>query len=330
VPQSLLGVAIGYVALPLVLSHQPAAVVHASREYLLSIPLILVTQYGLSILQGQQRFAALNTLRSVLPFGYLGGIAVLAWLGRLDVLDVIGWLLLLNALVLALTVATLSALSDRVWTWPVPALGRRMLGYGAKVQLGEASQLANLRLDQTVMAAWLAPAQLGVYVAALSAANVPAVLSNAIRSVSTPRIAARASTGERVTLLRSTCRAYLRWSVAGSFLLALIIPIVLPRVFGEQFREAIAVAEILLIATFLAGFKDILAGASQAFDDPWLSSRAEICGVVITVAVLAVALPRWGVSGAAVTSVVANAAVLALTAIAFRRRHQVSLLSAPQ
>ena len=55
-PQSLLGIAIGYIALPFVLSHQTVAVVQASRGYLLSIPLILVTQYGLSILQGQQRF----------------------------------------------------------------------------------------------------------------------------------------------------------------------------------------------------------------------------------------------------------------------------------
>ena len=71
--QGAVAILAGFFALPWLLRSQTAAVVAASRVYLLVIPLSLLTQYGISILQGQMRIAAFNWLRIILPAGYLPG-----------------------------------------------------------------------------------------------------------------------------------------------------------------------------------------------------------------------------------------------------------------
>jgi hypothetical protein len=58
------------------------------------------------------------------------------------------------------------------------------------------------------------------------------------------------------------------------------------------------------------GAKDVLAGSAQAAGHPWLSSRAELVSLGVTVAALAVLLPLLGVMGAALASVLAYSTAL--------------------
>src|SRR5438132_10966330 len=70
---SAIALPIGYVTLPWLLKSQTAAVVNASRLFLLVIPLSLVSQFGIGILDGRLRMVASNWLRIIVPFGYLVG-----------------------------------------------------------------------------------------------------------------------------------------------------------------------------------------------------------------------------------------------------------------
>src|SRR5215813_13057129 len=60
VAQGLFAISIGFVILPLLLPSQAKSVVSASRVYLFVVPLALVTQCGMSILQGRMRIAMVN------------------------------------------------------------------------------------------------------------------------------------------------------------------------------------------------------------------------------------------------------------------------------
>lgn len=322
--QSAAAIAIGYAALPWLLHSQSEVVVDAARWYLLVIPLALVSQYGVSLLQGQMRMTAFNLLRLILPVGYLSGTVLLKAVDELS---------LSNIILLHLALSGLGALGALAALWqagvrPQLRIDRELtLGmgkYGVKVQAGVVTGVANQNLDQMVMAAWLPPVDLGLYVAAVSAATLPQIFSQAVQTVSTPGMMQKESPAERTAVLQRVFQRY--WLLSGVMVLGLgaALPVAIPLVFGAAFRGAIGPAEILLLGMFLLGAKDVLAGGAHAMGDPWLSSKAQIYAVGVTVAMLSVLMPLMGIWGAAIASAAAYGTQLAVVVYGLRRRHAVS------
>jgi O-antigen/teichoic acid export membrane protein len=288
------------------LASQSAYVVAAARLYLFLIPLSLATQYCMSILQGKMQILRFNFLRVIIPAGYLIGTVALIGTQLLTLKSIIVLHLVLN--VGALAAAVFSLLRARIklgWRADV-CLAKEMLRYGFRVQLGDISVLGNQRLDQVMIAAWLSPVQLGLYVAAVSAAGLGRLLATAVRMVVTPTIARKASANERAALAQGVFRRYWGMSLPAAVVIGLLMPIAIPRVFGADFRSAIWVAEILLLGVLLEGAKTVLTGAAQALGRPLLSSRAEVIGLVATCVSLIVLLPLLKIMGAAIASVMAS------------------------
>jgi len=305
--QGAAAVLIGFVVLPWLLRSQPQSVITTSRLFLLVIPISLISQYGVSVLQGQMRIRIFNWLRVILPAGYLIGTIVLIAIGRLGLVTIIVLHLVLNGLVLLATLTALTKSGVRLVGALNKSLIKQMIQYGAKVHVGSVSGLANSSLDQVLIAAVLPSRSLGLYVGAVGAAGLAQVFSIAVQMVSTPSIAQRTLESERAALLRSVFRRYWILSVPMSVAIAAILPIGIPLVFGTEFREAIWTAEILLIGSLLIGARDVLSGGANALGDPWLTSKAQLWAMVATVVLLSVLLPVLGIIGAATASAVAYA-----------------------
>jgi O-antigen/teichoic acid export membrane protein len=325
--QGVVALVIGYVALPYLLHSQTAAVVNAGRLYLLFIPMSLSTQYGISILQGRMHMKAFNWLRIIVPCGYLAGTLTLATVGRLVLLNIVVLHLCLNVIVWVGTLAFLFKLGMRPSFRIEKEVGKQMLKYGAKVEVGNVSGLANQSLDQVLMAAWLPPAYLGLYVVAVSSAGVCQVFSQAVQMVSTPSITQLESRAERASALQGVFRRY--WLL--SFLMALAIsaalPIAIPVVFGIRFKAAIWPAEVLLLGMFLAGAREVLAGGARALGDPWLGSKAQLGALAVTVLLLYLLLPKMGIMGAAIATTVACGMQLLIVVAGLRSSHAIPAMS---
>jgi len=319
--QGLAGAAIGFFLLPLLLASQHANVVAAGRVYLLVVPISLVTLCATGVLQGSRRILAFNGVRLIVPGGYLAGALVLVFLHVVTPLTIVLLHLLLNLATLSACVVALGAVLRQADFRPSLAYVKRLVRYGVKVQLGDTSQLANLRLDQVLMAAWLRPRELGLYVVAVNASSLVSLVSTAVRMVSVPSIAQLEGSGARMSLVGSTFREYWIVSLFGTLVLAILLPYALPVFFGSPFSPAVAPAEVLLVASFALGAKDVLSGAAQALGDPWLGSRAELVSLPVTVVLLFVLIPRDGIMGAAISSLAAYATQLAVTVVGFRVRH---------
>ncbi|MBM4268629.1 MAG: hypothetical protein FJ144_18790 [Deltaproteobacteria bacterium] len=322
--QSAVLLVVGFVALPWTLQSQSSEVIELARLYLAVIPLSLCSQNALSTIQARLHLRAFNVLRTVTPAGYFAGCALLSLSGTLDVRAAIWMQLALNALSVVSTLAYVrfAGIASRL-ELDRPLAGS-MLSYGFRVQAGEVSSGLNLRLDQAVMAAWLPPAQLGVYVAAVAAASPAQILATAVRMVTVPLIA-RAPASDQARLVEAAVRRYAVASLAFALLLALALPALVPLVFGSEFSPAVPVAEVLLLGTVLMGAKDVLAGGAQAVGRPWLASRCELVALVVTAAGLAALLPLFGVMGAAIASVLAYGTALGLLVIGSVREFGLSL-----
>ena len=83
-------------------------------------------------------------------------------------------------------------------------------------------------------------------------------------------------------------------------------------------------AEILLVASMFMGAKNVLSSGAMALGDPWLMSKANMVALPITVGLLFLLLPVWGLMGAALASAAAYLAELAVVIYGLNRRHSIS------
>jgi O-antigen/teichoic acid export membrane protein len=324
---SCIALPISFMLLPWLLKSQTADVVSASRLYLAVIPLSLINQFGLGVLQGRLRISELNWLRTVIPVGYLLGTVLFMALGRLTLANIIVLHLGLNATAMLCTLATLARSGIYPGFQTDTALARQMLSYGAKVHVGQISGLANVSLDQVLIAAWLPPAYLGLYVIAVSSAGLSQLFSGAVQTVTMPGIAQKESVAERGALLQDVFRRYWLLSILMMLTLGAILPFVIPIVFGAAFKPSVWPAEILLLASLFMGAKQVLGGGAVALGNPWLGSKANLIALAVTVVLLSALLPVIGIMGAAIATTAAYSVELAVVIYGLRSTHSISPVS---
>jgi O-antigen/teichoic acid export membrane protein len=102
------------------------------------------------------------------------------------------------------------------------------------------------------------------------------------------------------------------WVLAGSsavcVVLALVVPWALPALFGPPFRGAVAPLFVLLPGQLLWNAAQVFKTRLDADNRPGAGSRAIALGACITVVGVPVAVPRWGIMGAAVVTTLSQAA----------------------
>jgi O-antigen/teichoic acid export membrane protein len=315
---------LAFIALPILLKSQSAYVISASRAYLIVIPLSLITQFGMGVLQGRLRLVELNWLRVIIPTGYLAGTIVLMAMGRLTLIHILILHMGLSVVALVSTLAVLSRAGIRPGVQTDAGLAKQMLSYGAKVHVGQVSGLANVSLDQVLMAAWLPPAYLGLYVVAVSSAGLSQMLAQAVQTVTMPGIAREPSDTQRGTILQSVFRRYWLLSLGIMLAMALVLPLLIPIIFGRAFAPAIWPAEILLLASCFKGAEQVLGGGAGASGNPWLGSKASLVALLVTMGLLYALLRRIGIMGAAIATAAAYLAELTVVIYGLRRTHSIS------
>jgi O-antigen/teichoic acid export membrane protein len=283
----------------------------------LAMPILLVEALLLECLVGLERWRRLIVAQFI-PFAVpFVGIVVLYPLHRLTVstaaaLIITGALLAMVPALPLLTAGGRPAFSLRLATEGVR--------FGLKSWLGGLAQLANLRLDQFLMIAVVTPRELGWYAVASSFSGASTAVSGALA----PPLMTRVAAGETELLPRAV-RIILVGTAAFNILLGLATPILFGDLLGPQFRGAILMAIVLLIATVPLIGGSVLSSGLQADGAPMIPSIAEAAALVITVVGLAILLPPLGGLGAAVVSLAAYSTSFLLQLVMARRRSGVPL-----
>lgn len=301
---------IGYMILPFVMPQQSPSVVWLSKVYLLYMPVSLATLYLMSILQGRLLMIRYNAVRLVIPIGYFIVTILLQTSDRLTVQSVIATNMALNVAALTVAVALIRpGISFSKIKFDC-SLAREMLTFGLKTHVGGLTSQLNVRLDQVVLAALLDPAQLGLYVAAVSASNPLQIVPSAVRMVATPAIAASRTVSDQAQHITKVMGTYWSSTLLVYPPLAISLPVLIPLVYGEEFRTAILAAQILLVGAVFQGGKLILGGVSQALNRPWVSSKAELVGLLGSGVGVVVLVPILGINGAAIAIALSSLLVL--------------------
>jgi O-antigen/teichoic acid export membrane protein len=322
-PQAVLLMIFGYLLIPVVLRQHRPEVVDAARFYLLFIPLNLLTSYSMSALQAVLELTWYNVLRVLVTVSYLGSIIMLALSDRVSVANLTWGLLLANGLTACVSIILIIAKLKPVFGGAYHQM-KSIIAYGLRSHVGGIANILNVQMDQLLMSAFLSPAQLGYYSVAATVGGAGKIVSMVFRIVSFPVIAS-AEVHDKKKEISRYARMNLSMLLAATVLIALALPFAIPILYTASFSPSILPAELLSVATVFLGVGLVLGTGLKGMAMPGEVSKAEILAFGVTFVGLAVFLPRLGILGAALTSLVAYSTSALFLAWRLSRKGQIPL-----
>jgi O-antigen/teichoic acid export membrane protein len=304
--QSTILIAIGFVVVPSILRDGGA---WHGLLFLAFIPMNLAALSIMGVLNGLERYRSFQGLRTLVTVLATCSIITLAAVGRLGVGTAVGAYLLANAITL---IAAWLSVRGAVGRLEVSrSVARGLIVFGSKSQTSGVSSMLNERLDQLVISAFLAPAQLGYYVVAVTLTSLTSLVGTSVGFVALPAVSRLTDRDELLARVRFLVVVTAGASIAVSAPLIVLAPIMTRLFFGSAYLPTTTVCRILLAAVVMLSVSRALAAMLKGLGQPIDAGIADGIGLVVTIVCLAVFLPAFGLMGAALASALAYAATLA-------------------
>jgi O-antigen/teichoic acid export membrane protein len=285
-----------------------------------AVPLFVNFNILTAILQGANRFQAMNLMVLVRPLGMaflmVAGMAA----GGLDLTGVLIFWTVSSFLtmVAGLALVGLRHLHLPTALWPRWAVLKEQVGFGLQGQIGNLLQLLNYRLDSFLVLAFVNTAGVGLYAVGVAVAEGIWFVANAVSVVLLPRLT-HADPEDAARLTPVACRNTLLVSLAAAVGAGVLAPVLVEPIFGPDFGPSVTAVYWLLPGTVaLAGTK-ILASYVFSQGKPLVNSYVTLATVATTVLFDLALIPSFGVSGAAAASSIAYGLSLVLSLIVFSR-----------
>jgi O-antigen/teichoic acid export membrane protein len=306
VPFVLVALAAGAWLLPRVLSDQTMDVRQVATVSLLLVPLLILSTAPSHALRGVGRYRAWNVLRLVAP---------LAWLMTLVAVRGTDHATVPTLAVAFIGATALAALVTHLHAWwtlagpaaPEGALVRPMLAYSAPTMAATIPRWLNLRLDQLIVIALLDARALGLYGVAVAWSAAAHPLAEVVAHNAVPALAGTKDTWQRARLVYRTGAVA---AIGTSVLLLAATPILLPLIFGAEFRPAIPVALVMVFAGAVEAINSVGAECLRGVGRPRAVPVAECVGLAVTLVALPLLVLMAGIVGAAAASLLTYTAIL--------------------
>lgn len=294
------------------------------RIYQINIPAALFLDLMRGLLEGTRRFGWAGIARLIF-FGVQGlGFAGLWSFGRLTVTTAtVTMISAQTASMLMALIAVWNELRPR-WrpSWPE---FKTSMKYALRDYPGGVADFTTLRLDQLMLGAMASNVAIGLYVVAVRLSEMTTLVADAIADALMPEVAASKSSDRAELLWARSLRLAIYMHVILLPLLWLSAPIVLKTLFGENFVPATAAFRWLLIAAAVWSLGSIVISGLRGFGYPGLSTVARFSAAVVTAVGLLILLPRRGITGAAIASLIGYSVMLVIALFGFMRKRQLGL-----
>src|SRR2546430_1524130 len=165
----------------------------------------------------------------------------------------------------------------------------------------------------------------GLYVIAVRLSEMTTLAADAIADALMPEVAS-SKTANRAELL---CARSLRLAIYMHLLLLpplwLAAPLILRVLFGQGFVPATGAFRWLLVAAGVWSCGSIVINGLRGFGYPGLSTLARFSAAVFTGVALGMLLPRFGITGAAIASLIGYRVMLTIALIRLIKKRQLHL-----
>ncbi len=174
-----------------------------------------------------------------------------------------------------------------------------LFSYGMRAFGIDLLSTLSLQVDQALVAKFLIAADLGVYTVALTISRLLNTVSSSLNIVLFPK-ASSLEQDAALALVARGARLTLAATGSAAVVLALIVPRLLPIVYGPLFASSARIAQVLLIEVTIGSTVIVLAQAFLSTGRPGVVTALQGVGLLATVPLMLVCIPKFGLLGAAV------------------------------
>jgi antigen flippase len=285
----------GVLIIPRWLTQYSSEVVHFAQWAMFTAPLMLLSLIFNFVLQAREEFTLYNAVRYLNPLATLLVLVSLALIHDLTPFNA-------ALAYLAPTVPIFLWMLVRLWrlyrpTWRgMGWAAKRLTSYGVRSYGVDLVGQLSAYLDRAFVVGMLTPVSMGLYAVALSLAQMVNVFPNAAVSVLFPKASGR-SVEEAASLAGRAARGSVTMTTLAAVGLAILSPWALSIVYGREFLDAIHVFKLLLFVMVLRSVTYVLFQTFMAVGRPGLATIPQIVGLVLSVPLLLVLVPRYGLEG---------------------------------
>ncbi len=292
--------------------------------YLINIPAALLQLLMIGLLEGARRFGWGGMARLVF-FGVQGIAYLVLWLaGHLTLETATLTMILSQFSSMLFALIAVSRQLRPAWK-PSWSLWKRTFRYGARDYPGAVADFATLRMDQLLLGALASSAAIGLYVVAVRISEITAVLASSVGDAMMPEMAAATEAVKADLLLARSLRLTVYAHLTVLLPLWIAAPHILKFVYGESFLAAGSTLRVLLVASVVLSVGGIVASGLNGFGHPGLSTSARVASAIVTAVALLTLLPRFGIVGVAVASLIGYTVMLLVAFFWLVRKRKLSL-----
>ena len=293
---------------PLLLYRHPPASVFWFRLFLVLALFVLPTQNAIDYVRAQGQNIRFNVYRSLSVVGTAIGVVGLFVGGGLNLANALFATWLATAASMVIVVVAERAYPRLSRACFERRLFRLQLHYGARVFVGSLSNLVLARFDQFLMVTIVAPAQLGLYAIAVTAAGLSTPIAQGVSYALFPHLRNETDLQARNRRMWQAVRWVLLGSTALGAVLAGLGPWAIPALMGEEFRDSLPAFFVLLPGQLFWNLGLVFKTRLEADNRPGAGSSALALAAAITVVGVPVAVPLGGIVGAAGVTTISQAA----------------------
>ncbi|HXI74200.1 MAG TPA: polysaccharide biosynthesis C-terminal domain-containing protein, partial [Pyrinomonadaceae bacterium] len=204
---------------------------------------------------------------------------------------------------------------------------KHSMHYAVRDYPGGVADFTTLRLDQLVLAAMASNVAIGLYVVAVRLSEMTTLAADAISDALMPEVAASKAENKAELLWARSLRLAIYMHLVLLPPLWLVAPLLLRILFGEGFVPATGAFRWLLLAAGVWSLGSIVISGLRGFGYPGLSTVAKFSAAAVTTVGLLVLLPRLGITGAAIASLIGYSVMLFIALFAFVKKRRLGLWS---
>ncbi len=293
---------------------------------ILVIPLELVISYTGGLYLGIEDFKMVNRIRISKPLFFLFYLTISLIILDLGI-DGVAWAYLLASFSVAIGSTYITKKNFKFnFTWDYSYV-KKMLRLGIQFALAFFVVQLNLRLDTLLLKEWSTTDQVGFYSVASTVAEQLWQLPMAIGIVVASKTASVESREEMKRKLGPLLRLSILVGTIGALALFILIPFLLPLVYGEDFAPSIPAVRIILPGVVMFMIFRILNSRLDGFGKPVIGILITIPGFILNVILNYFLIPEYGAYGAAVATDISYTLVAVLMVVGYSRVAQVSISS---
>ena len=216
--------------------------------------------------------------------------------------------------------AGLVVICGQVWLKPLIAEGMRLditffkscLPFGIKSYMACLGSYLVIRSDVLMIGYFLGEAQTGIYTVAVNLSDIVGMVPGAVSTLLFPEAASMTSDYERALFMNKIL-------VRLAFVMAVLVMaawclsrMVIPIMYGMEFAPSVRAFQILMPAVFFMSLQSVLSNYFAA-KNMWTGNIATpFIGLAVNFSLNAILIPRIGIEGAAIASVVSYGVMMAV------------------